>query len=198
MIQKSGYFTQRKTAGFYEVVLSYIKFLITNKNFTLVKVKLIFCPENLIPDIFLKWSPGMRVSFRLKHLHLFVCNAGVCIQVWKWHEFPWESLKISSGEAGMGSQASFTIPAGSRAARDTRQHQPQILDASQGMRLGRGWAHLSKAHSPWLGRAGLWEAGFQLCCGILGQGLMAPRDWWGVLCSGQDEGEIFGKLGRDI
>lgn len=102
-----------------------------------------------------------------------------------------------SHQERQGWAASFTIPTGSRAARDTRQHQPQILDASQGMRLGRGWAHLSKAHSPWLGRAGLWEAGFQLCCGILGQGLMAPRDWWGVLCSGQDEGEISGKLGRD-
>lgn len=101
--------------------------------------------------------------------------------------------RILSAEAGMGSQALFTIPAGSRAARDTRQHQPHILDNSQGIRLGRGWAHLSKAHGPWLGRAGLWEAGDQLCCEVLGQGLMAPRDW-----RGQDEGEISGKLGRDI
>lgn len=41
-----------------------------------------------------------------------------------------------------------------------------------GMRLGRGWAQPSMAHSPWLGRAGLWAAGIQPSAASWGQG------WW--------------------
>lgn len=86
----------------------------------------------------------------------------------------------------MGSQARFTMPAGSRAARDTRQPQPQLLGTSLAMRLGRGWAQLSMAHSPWLGRAGLWEAGDQPCWGILGAGAHGTKGlvWGSVLWAG--------------
>lgn len=50
-------------------------------------------------------------------------------------------------------------------------------DNEAGQRLGYGKLETSPVEASW------------------GQGLMAPRDWRGVLCCRQGEGEISGKLG---
>lgn len=57
---------------------------------------------------------------------------------------------------------------------------------SLGWPRARGWAGLGWAMGSWTSpTVASW-----------GQGLMAPRDWCGVLCCGQEEEEISGKLGR--